>query len=291
MSTVVMMQMLLLALALVMAGLGLSLQPSDFGRLLTRKRAVAVALGLQMMVLPLIALAIAHAFALPAPIAAGLMLLAATPGSISVNLFSHVFGGSVPLNLSLTGINTLLCALTLPLIAGWSLVHFADAAGGVPPLFGKVAEIIAIIVVPVCAGMGVRALAPDFARRTEKPMRLVSASVLAVFVVAAIAKEWEALVMGFGQVGGAVILFNLASLAIGYGASRGLGFDRPTAISITFQVSIHNAVLAIYVAMTLLDNPLIALPAAVYSVTMNLLAGAFGLWVSRRPGTASAPAV
>ncbi len=285
MSTLVMMQLLLFALALVMSGLGLSLQLADFKRLLDRKRAVAVALGLQMAVLPLIALSLAHALALPAPFAVGLMLLAATPGSISANLFSHLFGGSVALNLSLTGLNTLLCALTLPLLAGWSLAHFTDAASSVPLLFGKVAEIMAVIVVPVAAGMGVRVLAPVFARRAEKPMRVVSASVLVVFVVAAIAKEWQALVMGFGQVGGAVMAFNLANLAIGYGVCRALAFDRPSAITITFQVSIHNAVLAIYIAMTLLDNPLVALPAAVYSVTMNLFAGAFGLWVSRRAVT------
>ena len=290
MSTLVMMQLLLFALALVMTGLGLSLELADFRRLLVIKRAVAVALGLQMVVLPLVALALAHAFVLPAPFAVGLMLLAATPGSISANLFSHLFKGSVALNLSLTGLNTLLCALSLPLVAGWSLAHFADAAGSVPPLFGKVAEIMAVIVVPVAAGMLVRALAPALARRTERPMRIVSASVLVVFVVAAIAKEWQALAMGFGQVGGAVVAFNLASLTIGYGVCKALAFDRPTAITITFQVSIHNAVLAIYIAMTLLDNPLVALPAAVYSVTMNLLAGAFGLWVSRRPGAAPVPA-
>lgn len=289
MSTLVMMKLLMFALALVMTGLGMSLQLADFGRLLDRKRAVAVAIGLQMVVLPLIALTLAHALALPAPFAVGLMLLAATPGSISANLFSHLFNGSVALNLSLTGLNTLLCAISLPLVAGWSLAHFADAAGSVPPLFGKVAEIIGVIVVPVAAGMLVRLLAPAFARRAERPMRVVSASVLVVFVVAAIAKEWQALVMGFGQVGGAVVAFNLASLALGYGVCKALAFDRPTAITITFQVAIHNAVLAIYIAMTLLDNPLIALPAAVYSVTMNLLAGGFGFWVARRTGVAPAP--
>ena len=291
MSTLFMMELLLFALALVMTGLGLSLQPADFRRLLDRKRAVAVALGLQMVVLPLVALTLAHALHLSPPFAVGLMLLAATPGSISANLFSHLFGGSVALNLSLTGANTLLCALSLPFVAGWSLVHFADAAGSVPPLFGKVAEIIAIIVGPVALGMTVRHLWPGFARRAEKPMRIASASVLVILVVAAIAKEWQALVLGFGQVGGAVIAFNLATLSIGYGVCRAFAFDRPTAITITFQVSIHNAVTAIYIAMSILGNPLIALPAAVYSVTMNLAAGAFGFWVARRAVPRGVPAL
>ncbi len=282
MSTLVMMQLLLFALALVMTGLGLSLQRADFARLFTRKRAVAAALAVQMLLLPAVALALAHGFKLPPPFAIGLMLLAATPGSISANLFSHLFGGSVALNISLTGINTLLAAFTLPLLCGWSMQHFSEAGQVVPPLFGKVLEIISIVILPVSLGMLVRRYLPAFAQQAERPMRLVSASVLAIFVVAAIVKEWEALASGFGQVGGAVVAFNILSLAIGYGTSHWLAFDRPTAISITFQASIHNAVLAIYVAMTVLEQPLVALPAAVYSVTMNLLAFGFGFWVARR---------
>lgn len=291
MSTLFLMQLLVFTMALVMAGLGLSLTPADFRRLQGEKRAVAVAIGLQMVVLPLAAFALAHALGLSAPLAVGLMLLAATPGSISANLFSHLFGGNVALNISLTGLNTLLSAFTLPLVCGWSMVHFAAVDETVPPLLGKVAEIIAVIVVPVALGMLVRWAAPGFARRVEKPMRLVSAAVLVVFVVGAIAKEWAALRLGFGQVGVAVIAFNLLSLALGFVASRAASIDRPSAIAITFQVGIHNAVLAIYVAMTVLGDPLIALPAAVYSVTMNLFGAAFGLWARGRGVIRTVPAL
>jgi BASS family bile acid:Na+ symporter len=282
MSTLVMMKLLMLALALVMSGLGLSLTPADFGKLWQDRRAVATAIALQMLLLPLVALAIAHALQLSPAFAVGLVLLAATPGSISANLFSHVFGGNVALNISLTGLNTLLCAFTLPLACGWAMLHFGSAGDAVPPLFGKVVEVVSVVIVPVLVGMAVRHFAPALAGRMERPMRIVSAAVLAFFVVAAIAKEWTALTLGFAQVGGAVVAFNLLSLAIPFCAARALQFDRATTVSISFQVAIHNAVLAIYVAMTVLEDPQIALPAAVYSVTMNLLAATFGLWVRRR---------
>lgn len=291
MSTLVLMQVLLLALALVMVGLGLSLTPADFRRLGEQKRAVAIAIGVQMVALPLAALVIAHLLRLSPPFAIGLMLLAATPGSISTNLFSHVFRGNVALNISLTGLNTVLCAFTLPLVCGWAVAHFAAVDAGVLALFGKVAEIAALIVVPVAVGMGVRSVAPGFARRAERPMRIVSAAVLVVLVVAAIVKEWAALVLGFAQVGGAVIGFNLLSVAAGYAVSRAAGLDLPSSITIAFQVSVHNAVLALYIAMTVLADPLIALPAAVYSVTMNLFALGFGLWAGRRRSGRAVPAL
>jgi bile acid:Na+ symporter, BASS family len=281
MSTLGIVQLLFGALAIVMAGLGLSLELADFRRLLTEKRAVVIAVVLQMIVLPLVALGLASAMRLPTPYAVGLMLLAAAPGSISSSLYSHVFGGNVALNMSLTGINTLLSMVTLPLICGWAMAHFAVGAEAVPSVVGKLIESMATLVVPVIIGMVVRSRAPAFAARADRPMRLFSVFVLIAFSLGAIVKEWAALVQGFAEVGLSVVTFNLLSLAIGYSVSRAMTLEQPSAVAITFQLGIRSAVLSIYIAMTALNSSQLALPAAVYSVTMVLLGLAFGLWVKR----------
>jgi len=170
MSTQITVQLLFVALALVMAGLGLSLEAADFRRILDEKRAVLVALTLQMAVLPLAALAIAVAMQLPTPYAVGLMLLAAAPSSISSNLYSHVFGGSVALNVSLTGVNTALSLVWLPLICNLALGHFAQRDAALPPITGKLLETMATLVVPVLLGMAVRRQFPAFAKRADRPM-------------------------------------------------------------------------------------------------------------------------
>jgi bile acid:Na+ symporter, BASS family len=282
MSTLGMVQVLFVALALVMVGLGLSLELADFRRLLREKRAVVVALVLQMLILPLAALALATAMQLSTPYAVGLMLLAAAPGSISSNLYSHVFGGNVALNVSLTGVNTVLSMVTLPLICSWSLVHFAAGPKTMPAVGGKLLETMATLIVPVVVGMVVRAHAPRFAQRVNKPMRLVSVFVLVAFSAAAIAKEWEALIQGFAQVGVSVFVFNLLSLVVGYRASLAMDLDQPSAVAITFQLGVRSAVLSIYVAMTALNDAQMALPAAVYSITMVFLGLSFGVWAKRR---------
>ena len=46
----------------------------------------------------------------------GVMLLAASPGGTTANLFSHLFHGDVALNVTLTAINSVLAAFTIPLI-------------------------------------------------------------------------------------------------------------------------------------------------------------------------------
>ena len=53
--------------------------------------------------------------------AVGLMLLAASPGGATANLYSHLAKGDVALNITLTAINSVLTLLTLPLIVNFSI--------------------------------------------------------------------------------------------------------------------------------------------------------------------------
>jgi BASS family bile acid:Na+ symporter len=142
--------------------------------------------------------------------------------------------------------------------------------------------VIALVLIPVALGMVVRARAPNFALKAERPMRLISAFVLVLFIIAAVAKEWETLRMGLAEVGIGVVIFNTIGLLLGYSVARAASLDQKSAIAIGFEIGIHNAVLAIFIAMTALNNPLFALPAAVYSITMNVLGFAFGLWIRNR---------
>ena len=171
MTTVVLTNALLAALAVVMGGLGLSLTVDDFRRLRSYPLAAVLALGLQLIVLPLACVGVIAAFGLSPLYAVGLMLLAASPGGITANLFSHLFGGHVAMNLSLTALNTLLSLVTLPLIANWAIAHYAGGGQVVPLPWQKLAEVIGVIAVPVLAGMAVRRSRPDIAQRLDKPVK------------------------------------------------------------------------------------------------------------------------
>ena len=274
--------LLFIALGLVMFGLGLSLTVGDFKRLLQHPRAVVLALVLQVLVLPAACYALIVLLGVAPLYAVGLMLLAASPGGVSANLFSHLFGGNVAMNISLTAINTVLSIVSLPLITNWAINTFAHTGQVVPLQFGKVVEVIIIVLVPVVLGMAVHRRAPAFSARMEKPMKIFSAVVLAAFALIAIAKEWTALVESFAGIGPAVLLFNAISLASGYYLSRAAGLDKSMATAISFEIGIHNSTLAIFIALSVLGNFQLALPAAIYSVSMYILATLFGGLVLRR---------
>ena len=279
------------ALALIMFGLGLSLTLGDFRRLFGHPKAVVLALVLQAVVLPAICYGLIVGLGVAPVYAVGLMLLAASPGGVSANLFSHLFGGNVAMNISLTAINTLLSIITLPVIANFAIETFAKSGQVVPMQTGKVIEVIGIVLIPVAIGMFVKSRAPGFAARMDTPMKRFSMIVLAALAVIAIAKEWDAMTTSFASIGLAVIAFNAISLGMGYYVPRMMGLDKPNAIAIGYEIGIHNSTLAIFVAVSVLGDFQLMLPAAIYSVSMYVLATAFGFLVlGRTRATAGATA-
>lgn len=280
-------QFLVAALALIMFGLGLSLTLADFTRLIAYPKAVGIALFLQVILLPGCCYLLVWLAGLDPLYAVGMMLLAASPGGISANLFSHLFGGNVAMNISLTAINTVLSIVTMPLIANLAITAFAKTGQVVPLQFGKVAEVVGLIMVPVAIGMVVARQAPAFAAKMERPMKILSALVLAVLAVGAIAKEWQAIKETFAVIGPLVIGFNLISLLGGFYVSRGFGLDKPLSTAISYEIGIHNSTLALFIALSVLDSFKIALPAALYSVSMYVTATLFGILVLRRRSAVS----
>lgn len=271
-----------MALGVIMLGLGMGLSLDDFRRVARYPRAVVTGLFLQVLILPAVAFALALAFGLPAELAVGLMLLAASPGGATANIYSHLARGDVALNITLTAINSLLCLLTLPLVLNLSLEYFLGAGQYVPPPVRKVIEVALLIVLPVVIGMAVRAQAPRLAARVEKPLRLLSVLVLALLVAAAVAQERDTLVEFFAVVGLACLSFNLISMGVGYAAPIALRLPRRQAIAISMEIGIHNGTLAIFIALNVLGNARISVPAAVYSLLMFATAAVFALLLNRR---------
>lgn len=273
--------MLPLALAIVMLGLGLSLTWADFARVARMPQAVLVGLTIQTLVLPPVAFALAIVFHLPSELAVGLMVLAASPGGATANLYSHLARGDVALNITLTATNSLLCLLTLPLIVGLSLDYFMAAEQSVPPPFRKIVEVGLLILVPVALGMGLRAWRPGFAVAMERPVRVFAVLVLVALVGSAVWEERAALARYFAVVGLACLSFNLISLAAGYFGPRALRLPPRQAIAIAMEIGIHNGTLAIFIAIHVLANATMAIPAAVYSLLMFVTAAMFAAWFHR----------
>ncbi|MBX3520010.1 MAG: bile acid:sodium symporter family protein [Xanthobacteraceae bacterium] len=270
------------SIGIIMFGLGLSLTIEDFKRVARYPLAVGGGLFLQIVLLPFAALLIAVALKLSPNHALGLMLVAAAPGGATANIYSHLAKGDVALNITLTAVNSVLALLTLPIIVNLALEYFFGAGQYVPPPHRKIIEVAAIILIPVLIGMFVRARAPGFAKRMEKPIKLFSILILTILILAAIYIERAKLLDSIVAVGLACLLFNVVSMLTGYLAPLALRLPERQAIAITMEIGIHNTALAIYVALNVLNNPTASLVPGIYTLCMYLTATLFALYVSKR---------
>lgn len=270
-----------IALAIIMAGLGLELRPQDFKRVAKHPKAVFLALFCQLVILVSIAFVICKLLALPPLLAVGVMLLAASPGGPTANLFSYLSKGDIALNITLTAINSVIAAFTLPVIVNLSIQHFINDGQQLGLQFSKVIQVFLIIIVPVCLGMLVRYFSPNVADKLHKPVRTFAVVFLILIIIGAVAKERNSILEYIMQVGLATSLFCIASLLIGYFIPRIFGISSTQARACAFEIGIHNSTLAMTIALTILASTTIAMPAAVYSIFMYIFAAIFGTLLNR----------
>ena len=268
------------ALGTIMLGLGLSLTTDDFKRVLQYPKAMSIALTCQMVLLPALCLLLVVLFDLPPALGVGLMLLSASPGGATANLYSHLSNGDVALNISLTAINSVLTLFTLPLIVNFSLGFLMDSDQYVPMQFAKIIEVFAIVLTPVLIGMLVRSKAPAFAAKMDKPVKIISALFLLLIIVSVTIRERGMLVSSFNQVGLPVLAFNVLSMAMGYYMPLLFSVGKKQAIAIGLEIGLHNGTLAIYIALNVLQNSTMSVPPAIYSLLMFFTAAGFGFLVN-----------
>ncbi|MEJ1088211.1 bile acid:sodium symporter family protein [Microbacterium sp. Mu-80] len=267
------------ALGIIMLGLGLSLTLADFARVLKQPKAVMVALLCQLVLLPAICFGLVLAFQLPPVLAVGMMMLAASPGGTTANLYSHLFRGDIALNISLTAVNSVIAVVTLPVITNFAIWYFEPFDDQLGLQWAKALEVFAIVLLPVAAGMLIRRFWPRFAQGMDKPVRIASVIILVVVIAGAVASNWQLLVDKFAQLALITILFCVISLTIGYFVPRMLKIGARQAIASSFEIGIHNATLAIVIAQSVLGSMELSLPAAVYGVLMFFVAFGFGFLI------------
>ncbi|MFI8976979.1 bile acid:sodium symporter family protein [Nocardia asteroides] len=273
-----------LVLAVIMFGLGLSLTVADFTRIAKTPRVVAIALTCQVIVLPAVAFGLVLLFGLSPVLAVGMLLLAASPGGTTANLFSHLFRGDVALNVSLTAINSVLAVVTVPLVTNLAIDYFdplgdADAIG---LQMGKVIQVFAMVLVPVAVGMLVRRWSAGFALRMERPVRIGSAVALLLVITVAVLGDRGEPDPALAEVGAITMVFCLISLGIGYLVPRLLGIAYRQAVACSMEVGLHNSTIALTIALSVIGSTEMALPAAIYGVVMFPLAAGFGWLITRR---------
>ncbi len=268
--------------AVVMFGLGLALTLGDFARVLTVPQAVLVTLSCQIVLLPLVCFGLVVGVGLGPDLAIGMMVLAASPGGVMASVFSHLAGGDVALNITVTAVNTVLSVITLPVVVTLSVAYFAGEGATVGLQTAKLVQVSFVVLAPVVAGMAVRRRLPAFASRMERPVRVASLVAVFLAICTAILQQLDGLLLGLAGVGLLCLAFSALSLILGYTVPRLARVGHRQAVAAALEIGVHNAIVAITVAVTVLDNPEAAVAPAMYGALMFLPAAVFARLAAAR---------
>jgi bile acid:Na+ symporter, BASS family len=258
-----------LALSLVMLGMGLSLIPEDFRRIARYPKGVAVGTICQVLLLPIIALLITQIVPMEPTIAVGLIVLALCCGGPSSNLITYLAKGDVALSVSLTAVGSIITVFTIPIGSNLALKHFLGQNAAINmPIGQTMVQIFLITLLPIAIGMTIRQRFPHTANRLEKVMSRVAAGLLALIIILLVVREGSKLPGFILQVGVGVLLLNVISMIAGFLIGKLLQLPPSQQICIAIEVGISNGTLALAITAGLLNNPAMAIPAAVYSLLM-----------------------
>ncbi len=258
-----------LALFIIMLGMGLSLKLNDFRNVILFPRAVGVGLVLKLIFIPALTFGMLYLIPLQPELAVGFVLLAACPGGATTNLFTHLAKGDVALSITLTAIASVITVFTIPILVNLGMLQFMGEGQMIElPFFKTILQILVITILPVIIGMFIHKRSPSLSQKAEKPVKMLSALFLVLIIAAVLIKERANLVEFFIKAGPLSLLLNLLGMLSGYYITKVITRNKARAIAVGIEVGIVNGTLGIAIAAGILENSVMTIPAAIYSIIM-----------------------
>jgi len=237
-------------LVMAMFGMGATLTARDFRDVVREPRAVSLGLVVQIVLVPLAAFVFLRALGVQGGVAIGLALIASIPGGTTSNIFTFFARGNSALSISITGLTTLACLLTTPLILT-ALINDSLPGDFTMPTGQIVTEIAFTLLLPLALGMLYLYLYPRSAVGVSKWCIRASLLGIALIVVGSVAAERLNL-EAFGTDNVVlVVLFTLVMVATGWLSPRLLRLSRPDSTAIEFEVIVRNTNLGVLLKASL----------------------------------------
>ncbi len=231
----------------------LDLTWDQFRRVLEKPKAPGIGLVAQYVILPAVAFGIGLLLAGTPSIALGLLLVTCCPAGALSNYLTGVARGSVATSVSMTAISTLFSIILTPLLFGFWASMNPDTAAVLQRIEidprRVVMVLLIMLIVPVTAGMFIRAKRPDTADNIRLWSRRIAGGVFAAVVATLILGNIKVL-GNFARDALPPVLVTFAiAVALGWGLARVSGLPAPDRRAVTLEVAFQNVALAIGMAV------------------------------------------
>ena len=235
-----------LQLAFAMLGMGATLTLNDFKQVVNSPAAISIGTLVQLLMVPLIAYLFISMFGAVGGFAIGLALLAAIPGGTTSNIFTYFAKGNIPLSISITGITTLACLVTTPLILSLLITDYLPDDFSMP--FAQIVFDIAVtLLLPLIVGMLILVKFPNLAPTLSKwSIRLSLLGIVIIVIGSVSAGRLELAVFGLQNVILTCAFIFVLWLAT-YLLTKLLRFSASNRTAIEMEVVVRNVNLGILI--------------------------------------------
>jgi len=259
-----------ICLALIMLGLGLGLSIKDFTRILRVPKDFFVGFFSQLVILPIIALGIALILNLPAPLAVGLMIIAAAPGGVTSNVLTKFANGDVALSISLTAVVSLISIVSVPFVVITSADILGIAISSNISMTGIALKMALVVTVPVIIGMIIRGFAENFISSKINIINKLTGWLFVIVFAAIWIEEKDNILTYLAEAGLAVLILNVIMMAIAYFIAKKFVSGIAQQKCIALECGLQNGTLAVFVATLMFDQVAYMIPTAAYALIMYI---------------------
>ena len=259
-----------ICLALIMLGLGLGLSVKDFKRVLKSPKDFFVGFFSQLVILPIVALAIALILDLPAPIAIGLMIIAAAPGGVTSNVLTKFANGDVALSISLTAVVSLISIISVPFVVIASAEILGVTISSNISMTGIALKMALVVSVPVIIGMIIRGFAENFISSKINIINKITGWLFVVVFAAIWIEEKDNILTYIAEAGLAVLILNVVMMTLAYFIAKKFVSGVAQQKCIALECGLQNGTLAVFVTTLIFDDVAYLMPTAAYALTMYI---------------------
>ena len=272
-------------LMLLMFDLGLVLKLQDFKLIVKRPKPALVGLIGQIVLLPLLAWCVGSIFHLAPLFMVGIMLVACSPGGSSSNVFSMLAKGDVALSVTLTACSSLLTLITLPIIMSWVTNSVGEVVDIRLPVRNLVMQNFVLMLMPITAGLLVNDTNPEIAEKIHNALKRIAMPALLLLVTVFFFQHRKTIIAEIASLGLSMTTLILLATSCGALLSWLLHLTGKERRTLVIEIGMQNAAQAITIACSpvIFANEIIAIPAIIYALIMNLVLLAY-IWLCKRRG-------
>ena len=271
-------------LIVLMFMLGMDLNKKAFTDIAKNPKAVFLGMLGQIIVLPVVAYVLALVLDLPPVYFMGLVLIACCPGGSSSNVFSLLAKGDVALSVTLTALSSIITLFTLPLIMSF-VAEKVSLMSGMEinlPIGKLVVQNFVLVFVPMLIGVAFKHYMPEPASKVRKVLGKAAFPALMVLALTFFLQYPKEIADNFGVLGLSAALLILISMLCGSSLSRLGRLSGASRRTIVIEVGMQNAAQAIMLAGVVFMSPVMALPAIIYALLMNVILLIYVYFIRRK---------